>query len=320
MKYFLVINTSFFGDTLLTDPLCRNIKLTYPDSKIVFIVNKPFLEVAKYLDGIDEAIPYDKRGIHHGIKGAYHFYQEYKAKFAHGFDAAFVIYGNERNIILAKLFGAKKIYAQNTSLINCLLDNPKDIDYHGMTKVQDQNSILWEQYTHKPIQILSMKYNPPASAYQKADELLSDDKKYIGICAISKKKAKDMPIGTCIELIHKLRLEGKVPVLLGAGKASEEYIAELAENNCSEKDFVNLVSKTSISELGAVLSKCEALISVDTGTMHLGLAMNVPTLCLFYIATEEHLAKWAPTDIYNCKVITYGFLADNILDRLHELV
>lgn len=320
MKNFLVINTSFFGDTLITDPLCRNIKMTYPEAKIVFIVNKPFYEVAKYLDGVDEVVPFDKKGKHHGIKGAWHFYKQYKDKFSQGFEAAFIIYGNERNIVLAKLFGAKKIYAQNTGLINILLSNPKNIDYHQMTKVQDQNSILWEQYTHKDIQILPMKYNPPQIAYDKANKLLPQEKKYIGICAVSKKKAKDMPLSTCIELINKLKSEGRTVVLLGAGKASEDYIAELAENNCTEKDFINLVNKTSISELAAVLAKCEALISVDTGTMHLGLAMNVPTLCLFYIATQEHLAKWAPTDIYNCKVITYGFLADNILDKLHELI
>lgn len=320
MKNFLVINTSFFGDTLLTDPLCRNIKLMYPKSKIVFIVNKPFYEVAKYLDGVDEVISYDKKGEHRGIKGAWKFYQQYKVQLNHGFDAAFIIYGNERNIILAKLLGAKKIYAQNTSLINYLLDNPKNIDYHGLNKVQDQNSILWEQYTQKPIEILPMKYNPPQEAYEQADKLLSKQQKYIGICAVSKKKAKDMPLGTCIELINKLKSEGRIPVLLGAGKASEDYIAELAENNCTDGDFINLVNKTTISELAAVLAKCEALISVDTGTMHLGLAMNVPTVCLFYIATQEHLAKWAPTDIYNCKVITYGFLANNILDKLHELI
>ena len=62
MKKFLVINTSFFGDTLLTNPLCRNIKILYPDSHITFIVNKPFVEVATYCDGVDEVVAYDKKG------------------------------------------------------------------------------------------------------------------------------------------------------------------------------------------------------------------------------------------------------------------
>ena len=40
----------------------------------------------------------------------------------------------------------------------------------------------------------------------------------------------------------------------------------------AKDDFINLVDKTTIAQLGALLANCKALISVDTGTMHLGLA------------------------------------------------
>ena len=318
MKHFLVINTSFFGDTLLTNPLCQNIKLLYPDSKITFIVNKPFYEVAQYSAGVDKVIPYDKKGIHHGLKGAWKFYKKYKKRFSAGFDAAFVIYGNERGIILAKLFGAKKIYAENKSILNILLDNPKNIDYHGEVKVQNKNCILLEQYTKQKFTELPMKFIPPQKAYENLPKLLSTTDHLIGICTVSKKKEKDMPVQTCIELIHALNQQGKIPVLLGAGQPSRDYINELYTHHCTE--FVNMVDKTSISELGAVLTKCEALISVDTGTMHLGLAVGTPTICLFYISTQEHLDSWAPTNIYNCKIITQNFSVNNILNKLYQLL
>lgn len=48
--------------------MCRNIKILYPDSHITFIVNKPFVEVATYCDGVDEVVAYDKKGKHHGVK------------------------------------------------------------------------------------------------------------------------------------------------------------------------------------------------------------------------------------------------------------
>ena len=41
-KIFLVFNTAYFGDVLLCNTLCQNIKLIYPDSKVVMVVNKPF--------------------------------------------------------------------------------------------------------------------------------------------------------------------------------------------------------------------------------------------------------------------------------------
>ena len=57
----------------------------------------------------------------------------------------------------------------------------------------------------------------------------------------------------------------------------------------AKDDFINLVDKTTIAQLGALLANCKALISVDTGTMYLGLAVDVPTVCLFYIHTKTHL-------------------------------
>lgn len=323
MKKFLVINTSFFGDTLLTNPLCRNIKILYPDSHITFIVNKPFVEVATYCDGVDEVVAYDKKGKHHGVKGAWNFYQEYKEKFKLGFEAAFVIYGNERGIVLAKLFGAKKVYAENKGIINFLLDNPREIDYHGKTKVQIKNSILLEQYSKKAIRELPMKFIPPESSYDDIEVLLEglniQDNKLVAICTTSKKKEKDMPLKDCKELIQTLKSKGYTLLLLGAGNVAKEYGEELSK--IAKDDFINLVDKTTIAQLGALLANCKALISVDTGTMHLGLAVDVPTVCLFYIHTKAHLDTWAPEkSLYRCEVLTENIKVENIVNSLRKIM
>lgn len=324
MKKFLVINTSFFGDTLLTNPLCRNIKILYPDSHITFIVNKPFVEVATYCDGVDEVVAYDKKNKHHGIKGVWNFYQEYKEKFKLGFEAAFVIYGNERGIVLAKLFGAKKVYAENKGMINCLLNNPREIDYHGKTKVQTKNSILLEQYSKKAIRELPMKFIPPESSYDDVEALLDglkikDNNKLIAICTTSKKKEKDMPLKDCKDLIQTLKSKGYTLLLLGAGAVAKAYGEELSK--IAKDNFINLVDKTTIAQLGALLANCKALISVDTGTMHLGLAVDVPTVCLFYIHTKEHLGAWAPEkSLYRCDVLTENITVKNIIDSLRKIV
>lgn len=60
MKTFLVYNTSFFGDMILTNPLCRQLKRVYPHSHLVFISDKTYADVARYMDGVDEVWIYDK--------------------------------------------------------------------------------------------------------------------------------------------------------------------------------------------------------------------------------------------------------------------
>ncbi|WP_182186279.1 glycosyltransferase family 9 protein [Pectinatus frisingensis] len=295
MKNFLIINTSFFGDILLTGPLCRNIKAVFPDSHTVFIANKPFIDAAHHLDGVDEVIAYDKNGQHHGILGAYRFYQQYRHVFAAGFTAAFVIYGNERGIILARLFGAKKVYAENKGLIRLLLSN-KNIDYHGKYRVPERNAILLEQYIHAPVKDLPMIYKPPRIAYDDAVQLLEaagidNTDKFICICAVSKKIEKDIPVKICAQLIDKFQSTDYKVLFLGAGSRATKYSGQLRELTTHYIDFTN---KTSIAQLAAILQLSAALISVDTGTMHLGLAVDIPVTALFYISDDAHIAKWAP--------------------------
>lgn len=123
MKTFLVYNTSYFGDTILTDALCRNLKRLYPESRLVFVSNKPFTDISRYMDGVDEVWTYDKWGIHKGLAGWYKFYKEHKNQ--HVFDAAFVIYGNERGILLSKFLGAKK-YTQTIGMRSSACSSPME--------------------------------------------------------------------------------------------------------------------------------------------------------------------------------------------------
>ena len=61
----MVINLSFFGDVLLTNSLCQNIKLNYPSSKVVFLVNKPFYEAAKNQLCVDDVLVFDNLSTGH---------------------------------------------------------------------------------------------------------------------------------------------------------------------------------------------------------------------------------------------------------------
>ena len=51
-KVFLIFNTACIGDMLVTNTLVQNIKTYYSDSKVVFVCNSPFADVAKYQDGV----------------------------------------------------------------------------------------------------------------------------------------------------------------------------------------------------------------------------------------------------------------------------
>ena len=322
MTNFLVINTSFFGDTLLTGPLCQNIKLVCPEANVIFIVNKPFYEAAKYMKGVDEVLAYDKKGRHKSLLGAWRFYRENRQKLQGKIAASFVIYGNERGIILSKLFGAAKVYADNNGCIRYLLDNGK-IKYGPYTKAQDKHSLLLSCYTHKSVAELPMSYKPPLAACAKAVELLESkgiqtETDFVAICTTTKKVEKDMKIDEGVRLLDGLRKLGKVPVLVGAGAVALAY-AKALKGKVAEP-FVDLTNKTSLAELGAVLQRASSLVSVDTGTLHLGLAVGTPVVAVFYLNSAEHLATWAPKDFYRHRLMAEGdFSAAKMLENVSSL-
>lgn len=69
-------------------------------------------------------------------------------------------------------------------------------------------------------------------------------------------------------------------VLVGAG-AEEAAIAERIVSLAGRARPVNLVGRTGIKELAALLELCDALLTADSGPMHLATAVGTPTVALF---------------------------------------
>ena len=78
-----------------------------------------------------------------------------------------------------------------------------------------------------------------------------------------------------------LDLLGDVPcVLVGAGDHDAVVAAEVLSRVRTAAP-VDLVGQTSVKELAAVLSRCDVLLSADSGPMHLATAVGTPTIALF---------------------------------------
>ena len=170
---------------------------------------------------------------------------------------------------------------------------------------------LLQYLTHKKIQNLPIKYELPTNIKNPLE-----GEKYIALCCITKNPPKDMPINTAIDLINKINADTDCKVVLtGAGELSEKYANNIANAGVS---FINLVNKTSILELGAVLKGSVGLISCDTGTMHFGYSLGIPTVAVFYEA--ECVPVWSPrAELYNTIVVDKEQTAENIFQNFMKL-
>ena len=307
-KIFLIVNLSCFGDVLLTNSLCQNLKFEYPDSKIVFCTDKPFEEAAKYQKDVDDVIVFDKNGKQKGlinlIKFAFHC--EYKNKI----DTAFVIYGNKRGLLLSKFLGAKRIVAgsrKKTFLINTPQPN-----YAGIPQKQS-NDRLAEVITGKKSADFPIRYLIDKKEFYKSEFFKENN---VAVCFEANNEKKDMPIDIAVEIIQRLNEDGKTVYFVGAGTSASDYANQLRMNDCN---FIDLSNKTTINELAKVLKMTKGLISIDTGVMHMACALDVPVLSVFFDTAQ--MPRWIPSkELYNTDVVHENITAENIVNKFYKLV
>jgi ADP-heptose:LPS heptosyltransferase len=77
---------------------------------------------------------------------------------------------------------------------------------------------------------------------------------------------------------------GLLPVLLGS--AQEQALAERFRQAAPDLPCVDLTGRTSLNRLAAALTRCDLLVTNDTGTMHLAAGLGLPVAAIF-LATAQ---------------------------------
>jgi ADP-heptose:LPS heptosyltransferase len=89
------------------------------------------------------------------------------------------------------------------------------------------------------------------------------------------------------ELAEKLIVQYKATVILFSGPQDGDFSEQIAHLVKTPARPL-IANKLSLRELAAVISRCKLLVSNDTGPMHLGPAVGVPTLGLFSLGYPEN--------------------------------
>lgn len=287
VKNFVIIALGFLGDTLLVEPLCRNLKNNYPNSKIIFIANKPFVDIAKGFETVDKVYAYDKKKNHKGFVGYLKFKKEFTEK---NIDTAIITHPHERSILVAKMTGAKNIISlpAKKSPLNIFVNKKRRFiteELRKTYKAEYNNGYLnsFCSFENFPVQYKRFDINE-----KEILEKFKLPQNYIVLSPISKDLVKDWDY----ENIKKFVLNAnKTVVLVGTDKAKT-----IADNLKAENiDFIDLTLQTNITELGAIIKNSDACVSVDTGTFHFSYAQNVPTIGLFF--NEKMVKEWAPSEL-----------------------
>ncbi len=92
-------------------------------------------------------------------------------------------------------------------------------------------------------------------------------------------------------LARHIRAEYGAEVVLTGGRGEHTICGEVAECEGSGQ-CLNLAGKTSIRQFFGVLARAKAVVSNDTGGMHLAAAVGTP--CVAILSGRDHPVKWRP--------------------------
>jgi len=123
-------------------------------------------------------------------------------------------------------------------------------------------------------------------AVLKLSHLNNDNKKIIALCLDSHWPTRTYPINKRKDLIDLL-LKNYNIVLVGMNQFRHMFPPET-------HNLLNLINQTNFEQLCAILKKVDMIVTVDTATLHIGLAFEKPIVSLWNITEPYHVMSYQP--------------------------
>jgi len=266
MRRILFITLSNIGDVVLTTPVLSALHERFPEARFTVIVGQKCADLFEADPLVEKIIVYNKQ---YSLWEMILFARRLRSE---RFDAV----ADMRHTLFPFIIGARRL----TSVLRWRR--------HHRHAVLDHLSKLNFLKEIDPARISFRIVIPPkAQAFQKeiwGDYRIKDDECVVGVAPHAASTLKMWYPSNFIELMHMMKKEYRVRfVIAGANDARE--ICDLVREGYPEA--VNLVGKTSIPELAAVISRCNLFISNDSGPMHFASAFGIPTVAIFGPSDQE---------------------------------
>ena len=308
LKKILVVSNTGLGDTILSTPAIITLKKSFPDKHITFMVHKKMFPLFKDFEYVDDFEIY-RSGFFNQISIILKLRKR-------GIDTIFLFHSNgPEDIFFSILSGASTIFKMTDNLDHefkeCFSNMPNSKHQHDIEKKLDLVRVIKPKVIYKRLHIPS-KFNISMSFFEKDKDFI-----YIGFQLGAQDNYKIWPINNFIKLASKLCKETKKFkfVLLGATKNEIRLAEEFCHGLNNPESVVNICGKSKIDELPSIVNDIDLLVTNDTGTMHLAIALGIKTISLF---GPTNLNEFGPYQDYNIhRVVNNGnprFVQDRQID------
>lgn len=279
LEKFLLIQTAFIGDVILTLPLAQLLKKNYPESKIDFLTIGRSSEVLKNHPDISSIIIYEKHTQDKGLTGLSRIIKKVKQN---EYQVAIIPHRSIKSALIAFLAGIQRRIGFNRSAGKFLLTDI--IQYENNIHEIERNLNLVKNICEIPQGKIFPKVYPDEKDIKVIDKIFHEYKIYnyeklICVAPGSVWNTKMWTKEGYIELINDLISKDFIVFLIGS---KTDY--SLCENirKCVKKvGVINLAGELSILQSAKLIERSAILISNDSAPVHLATAVGTPVIAIF---------------------------------------
>jgi heptosyltransferase-3 len=301
VRKILVIKLRHIGDVLLTVPVFRALRETFPDARITALVNSGTEEVLTGNDLIDEIMVYDRKikrmPLHQRLMKEVLFLRRVRSK---GFDLSVDLTSGDRAAMLSLVSGARYRIANLPDKGG--LPGKKYLYTHLARK--DGSRHMIQQNLDEVGQFgittrdSAVDFFIPGEAAVFADRIFSQHlingtDTVVHVHPTSRWLFKCWKDEYMAEVINWL-IANKVRVVVTSSPARMEMKrTEKVLNQISDRSAViDLCGKTTIKQLAAVSARAHLFVGVDSAPMHIAAAVGTPVIALFGPSGTEQWSPW----------------------------
>jgi lipopolysaccharide heptosyltransferase II len=265
----LIRTPNWLGDLMMSTAFIRVVLERYPHSSVDLVVKKGFENIPLPQRG--NILPFDKESM-----SAFRFGKTLKE---YCYDRIFVLPPSFSSALMALGAGIPKRFGYSGNMRGMLLNQVKS--YQQKHRTQHLVS-EYLQLLDRNLSISDM--DPGLDVDQEWIEItLGDEFKYLPesyLClapGVIYGPAKQWPVEYFRELAASLVKKGENLVIIGTKDDVElgDFLREVDEN------IISLCGRTNLTQLIAILAQAKALISNDSGTMHVMAALQKPQVAIF---------------------------------------
>lgn len=279
MKNILVVNVNWIGDVVFSLPVFSALRRQYPDARICCVAVPRVVPILEHCPAIDEVIVYDERGAQRWLWQKFLFVLRLR-KFH--FDIAFLLHRSWTRAFLIYLAGIRKRVGYDLKDLGRLLTHKVELP-EGTVHRSDYYLHVLESYGI-PVEDRVSALKPDRAALSQMDSFLAlkgvGSSDFLVVVNVGGNwDLKRWPKDYFVMLVERLMRELKAKVIIPGAPSDVALAEEIRER--SGFPAIVMAGKTNLSQLLALMSRADLVISSDSGPLHIASGVGAKVIGLF---------------------------------------